>query len=107
MASDSPTDRPPAGDPTPASESPANVSARRRRKPQPHHRPSNGVATESRSVLGELEQVLRLLIREEIDAHEARRATGEIATTDEADIEERAAARAAQLRRARSRKGGV
>jgi hypothetical protein len=43
MASDTPTDAPRTGEPTPPSESPANVSARRRRKPQPHHRPISNV----------------------------------------------------------------
>lgn len=43
MASDPPTDAPRTGEPTaPPSESPASIGTKRRRKPQPHHRPSSG-----------------------------------------------------------------
>jgi excisionase family DNA binding protein len=44
MASDTPTDAPRKGDLTPASKSPVSVSASRRRKLQPHHRPSSNEA---------------------------------------------------------------
>ena len=41
---DPPTDAPRTGEPiAPASESPASIGTNRRRKPQPHHRPSSMV----------------------------------------------------------------
>lgn len=48
MASDPPTDAPHTGDPAaPASESPASIGSNRRRKPQPHHRPSSNELAEA------------------------------------------------------------
>jgi hypothetical protein len=49
MASDTPTDGPRTGDPAaPPSESPAKgIGSNRRRKPQPHHRPSSSEMGES------------------------------------------------------------
>lgn len=46
MASDPPTDAPRIGDQmAPASESPASIGTNRRRKPQPHHRPTSADIT--------------------------------------------------------------
>jgi hypothetical protein len=45
-----PNDAPRTGEPTaPVSESPASVSSNRRRKPQPHHRPSSKIMYEASS----------------------------------------------------------
>lgn len=89
MASDTPTDAPRTGDPTPASESPASISSNRRRAPRPYHRP---VATElgaASDAMASLAGAIRQLVQTEVAAQVAaalaeRPAVAELLSTAEA-----------------------
>ena len=54
----------------------------------------------------ELEQLLRRFIREEIEAHEARRAAGDTSTIAHDDVAAIASELAAGVRRSRRKAGG-
>lgn len=56
-------------------------------------------------IAAELEQLLRRLIREEIEAHEARRAAGDTSTIAHDDVAAIAAELATGARRARRKAG--
>jgi excisionase family DNA binding protein len=83
MASDTPTDAPRTGDSTaPASESPASISTRHRRKPQPHHRPTATEFSTTSGAMASLARAIAELVRVEVDAR-VRAALAELPAVEE------------------------
>lgn len=91
MASDTPTDDAPhTGNPaSPASASPASVGTNRRRKLQPHHRPTGAEFSAASDAMASLASAIRQLVQTEVAAQVAaalaeRPAVAELLSTAEA-----------------------
>ncbi|HEX7940568.1 MAG TPA: hypothetical protein VF488_02120, partial [Gemmatimonadaceae bacterium] len=84
MASDTPTDDAPrTGDlAAPASAAPASVGTTRRRKPQPHHRPTGVELSAASDAMASLARAIAELVRVEVDAR-VRAALADRSAVDE------------------------